>query len=130
MGEFSRLDRRIAQAEREYLQSMGAKEDFLERYFEEKRKKELSKKNIKDLTWSEIEILEDERKSKIPFLKANEVKRRGDIDVYDDLGSEDKYELIQNLLTELSQYNTPYAPIFAKLQKTSLSMETATEGTY
>jgi len=64
MSEFSRLDRLVREAEEAELKRMGAQEDMMENYFEQKRRKELSKKNINSMDWSEIHELNELKKSK------------------------------------------------------------------
>lgn len=62
-SEFSRFDRRIREAEMQELNRMNFQEDTLEQYFTEKRKKELSRKNLKDMDFQEIHELDELRKS-------------------------------------------------------------------
>jgi hypothetical protein len=65
MGDWSRMDRKIHDAEQAELSRMGAKEEMLEFYFEAKRRKELSKKNIKDMSWDEVHEVNELTKSNV-----------------------------------------------------------------
>lgn len=62
MGEFSRLDRQIQEAEKQYLNTANAQEEILEQYFEEKRKRELQNRSIHNMSWEDCELLNDMRK--------------------------------------------------------------------
>lgn len=56
---WSALDSNIEQAERAELEKMQASEETIEKYFEHKRKLELSKKDIKDVSWQEAHEIHD-----------------------------------------------------------------------
>lgn len=65
MGEWSRLDREIYTAEQAELARMNAKEEMIESYFEAKRKKELSRKSIRDMSWNDVHELNELKKSNV-----------------------------------------------------------------
>ena len=65
MGDWSRMDRKIHDAEQAELSRMGAKEEMLEFYFEAKRKKELSRKSIRDMSWNDVHELNELKKSNV-----------------------------------------------------------------
>lgn len=73
-GSWKNLDRQIAEAEREYLNSMQIQEDTLENYYREKRKRELAKIPISQRTWGDCHDLNDieEEKRDADFRKSNQ----------------------------------------------------------
>lgn len=64
-SEFSRFDRAIAAAEAEELRRLNASEDLMEAYFDERQRQRLSKMQISEMSFQDINILEDLKKSQV-----------------------------------------------------------------
>ncbi len=63
MGEWSKLDRRIAEMDKKYKQELVEEADTLEEYFDGKNKERLKKTNINSMPWSDVHILNNIKKS-------------------------------------------------------------------
>lgn len=68
---WSRFDRKIRDAEAEELRRLNANEDLMEEYFDAKRKKELSEKTIKEMSWDNIHHLNEIRKNAVENQEPN-----------------------------------------------------------
>jgi phage head maturation protease len=62
MGDYDKLNKLVEEGEKRILREMNAKEDFLEEYFKNKARQELNNKKISQMSWDEVNLLNDLRK--------------------------------------------------------------------